>query len=429
MGFSIPKTELILWRTNRDRDPPSHATIHMEGSVFSPQDELWLLGYSFTPSLSTTPHFTKRKANCQAAFVAIKRPSPPGMGLPPFLYHRLALTLLFPILSYSADVFTPTVHMVRKLFAFWHTVQRWCTNCFACTPSNFLAIEACLPPLDLLLTYKRRLATLRVLCSPAEMNPATAHLPPSVPTPFLHPHARDHRGLLAKNAGSRLPLPWHQPRPPSQNRTHLPLDAVPHSVLFLLGPDGLDPLPLTSQHLLCEFYPNPTPGRSYTQLKQRCCPLLLEESEALSPDPARYHYRALLKPHPFMRLNSFDAGRLHQIRSRKSYLHAHPSCDNDHPTTCPRCNEEAQTFMHAILFYPPSEPARTRHIQGVSELGSDVPVWSSTTLLGALSHFIRLTRTAFPPGMFSRPTSAASSASSHSFNVFSFGYFISSQES
>jgi len=75
------------------------------------------------PSISTTPHFTKRLAKAQAAFVAIKRLSPPGKGLPPFLCHWLASSLLFPILSYSADTSRPTVHMTRKLSAFWHKVQ------------------------------------------------------------------------------------------------------------------------------------------------------------------------------------------------------------------------------------------------------------------------------------------------------------------
>jgi len=104
-SFSIPKTELIHWRTNRDRGPISNAPIHLDGSVFKPKTEVRWLGYLFTPSMSTTPDFTKRLAKAQAPFVAIKRLSPPGMGLPPFLCHRLASSLLFPVLSYGADVF------------------------------------------------------------------------------------------------------------------------------------------------------------------------------------------------------------------------------------------------------------------------------------------------------------------------------------
>ena len=120
--------------------------MHLDGSILPPKDQVRWLGYWFTPSISTTTHFTKRLAKAQAAFVAMKRLSPPGMGLPPFLCHRVASSLLFPILSYGADVFTPTSHTARKLSVFWHKVQRWLTNCFACTPTDILAVEACLPP-------------------------------------------------------------------------------------------------------------------------------------------------------------------------------------------------------------------------------------------------------------------------------------------
>jgi len=95
VGFSVPKTELIHWRTNRDRDPISNAPIHLDRSVFTPKGEVRWLGYWFTPSISTTPHFVKRLAKAQAAFVAVKRLSPPGIGLPPLLCHRLASSLLF----------------------------------------------------------------------------------------------------------------------------------------------------------------------------------------------------------------------------------------------------------------------------------------------------------------------------------------------
>jgi len=40
VGFSVPKTELIHWRTNRDRDPISNALVHLDGSVFKPKVEV-----------------------------------------------------------------------------------------------------------------------------------------------------------------------------------------------------------------------------------------------------------------------------------------------------------------------------------------------------------------------------------------------------
>ena len=146
-------------------------------------------------------------------------------------------------------------------------------------------------------------------------------------------------------------------------------------------------------------------------------------------DPARYPYRLLLRPHPFMGLSKFDAGRLDQMRSGKSYLRAHPSWDDDGTFTCPRCGAAPETFEHAILHCSAKRPARTRHLQGVSEVSPDAPVWASAVLLGTLTRFITSTATAFPPGMFSRPSSSAGSISSRSSNLVSFDYFLWSQES
>jgi len=124
VSFPLPKTELIHWRTLKDRVPISRSPIHLDRSFFSPQDKVRWLGYWFTPSISTTAHFTNRLAKAQAAFVGVKRLSPPGMGLAPFLCHCLASSVLFPILSNGTDTCQPTAHMTRKLSVFWHNVQR-----------------------------------------------------------------------------------------------------------------------------------------------------------------------------------------------------------------------------------------------------------------------------------------------------------------
>jgi len=94
-----------------------------------------------------------------------------------------------------------------------------------------------------------------------EAYPAAAQLPPSVQTPSLHGNPQDHHCLQARNAGSLLPLKWLQPRPPAKNRSHLPIDALAHSMLFLLGPEGDEPLLVTSQHLLLKSYPDPPLGQ------------------------------------------------------------------------------------------------------------------------------------------------------------------------
>jgi len=198
------------------------------------------------------------------------------------------------------------------------------------------------------------------MCSPAEINPATGRLPPSVQTPSLHRHSPDHRVLSARNAGSRLPLPWLQARPPSKNRAHLPLDAPPPSMLFLLCPDGLCPLLVTSQHLLIDHYPEPRPGRSYPQPKLQCRSLLLKEWKESAPDPARYPYRPSLKPHPFMGLDKCSVGRLHQMRSGKSYLRAHPSGTAMAPPPAPNARLPAS---HSST---PFSTAQLRNLAGLA---------------------------------------------------------------
>jgi len=76
----------------------------------------------------------------------------------------------------------------------------------------------------------------------------------------------------------------------------------------------------------------------------------MEALDKAVPDPARYPYQPSLKPHPFMGLDKFSAGRLHQMRSGKSYLRTHSSWERDAPTTCPRCQDAPETFVHAILY-------------------------------------------------------------------------------
>jgi len=77
----------------------------------------------------------------------IKRKKPPIS----FCY-RLVLSLLFLIFTYGREIFTPWAHAFRTMSSFWHKAQRRMTNCCLCTRTGILAIEACLHPLNLLLS-------------------------------------------------------------------------------------------------------------------------------------------------------------------------------------------------------------------------------------------------------------------------------------
>jgi len=102
--FSMPKMELFHRRTNRDRGPISRAPIHLDRSIFPPKDQLRWPGYWFTPSISTTLHFTQRLAKAQAAFVAVKRLSPWGWACP------RPCAIIWPPRSSSLSLATARIH-------------------------------------------------------------------------------------------------------------------------------------------------------------------------------------------------------------------------------------------------------------------------------------------------------------------------------
>ena len=69
------------------------------------------------------------------------------------------------MLLYGSDIFMPNARSFSRLNTCWHKVQRWTTNCFSSTPMAMLAIEACLPPVPLLISPQKSLAALQAVCS------------------------------------------------------------------------------------------------------------------------------------------------------------------------------------------------------------------------------------------------------------------------
>ena len=122
------------------------------------------------------------------------------------------------------------------------------------------------------------------------------------------------------------------------------------------------------------------------------------------PPPDYYTYPSRLDPHPFMGLDKFIAGRLHQMRTHKSYLAAHPSWWSDDPeTACPRCRSDDETFEHAILHCPARSGPRNRYLKPALSLNADSPLWDDTELLHALSQYLSASKTGFPPEMAPTP--------------------------
>jgi len=69
---------------------------HLRGTIPAPgfAKVSWILVH---PALDSSAHFSRRLALAQCAFALIRRLSPPGAGLAPYLYHRLPTSLVAPI--------------------------------------------------------------------------------------------------------------------------------------------------------------------------------------------------------------------------------------------------------------------------------------------------------------------------------------------
>ena len=250
------------------------------------------------------------------------------------------------------------------------------------------------------------MAALRLISFPTSINPASARLCRSFPT-LLKARAPDsHRALCTRLDPDVMPLNWKTQLRSPPVRTHLPLDALAHLTLPLL--EGLCFAPMINSTLLPDLPALPSDEimtNVYRALKRRAQTLMMEHWHSL-PLPDNYHYPLHLSPHPFMGLGKFMPGHIYQMRSQKSYLAAHPSWFNAHDSTlCPLSGDEPETFSHAILRCPAKASGRARHLQVVSSVEQDAPLWSSSFLLLSLAAFIKATGTAFPPDMLSSPPS------------------------
>jgi len=399
ISFSVPKTELIHWRTTRSNEPPYSLPVQLEDQLFYPQSHLKWLGFIFTPAFDPRSHFSRRYALANAALATIRRLSPPGMGLPPYICLSLARSLLASILLYGSSVWNAPPSVMGPMSVFWHRVCRWITNCFSSTNLTCLHREACLPPLLMLVRHQRRLAGLRLICSPPEINPATALLPKCVPTFSPHCATLIARGKISSQPYLIFNLDWRSAPEKLKNLRYRynAITALANAATPLVH--TVATLPPISLHFTDYLPPVPRVVPSYACLKLRAKQLLHSDWSA-TPPPPYYPYRPTTRPHPFMGLGKYVAGRIHQMRSGKSYLAAHPSWeDPDADTSCPLCSEAPQTFKHAILSCSSSARQRSRLLQGVSDLAPEAPVWSDQQLLIALSEFIRTTATGFPPEM------------------------------
>jgi len=282
---------------------------------------------------------------------------------------------------------------------FWRRVCRWITKCFFTTNPTCLHREACLAPLPALIRHQRPQAGLRLIGSPPELTPAWPRLPKTVTT-FSH-----HRAplLACRNITSQayrfFNLDWRSASDKTKNPRyrHNAISALANAAVPLVH--NVVTLPPISLHLTDYLPPVPRVVPSYARLKLRAEQLLLSDWSA-TPAPPYYPSPPSTRPNPFMGLCNFVAGRIHQMRSGKSYISAHPLWDEpDADPSCPLCSEAPHTFEHAIPSCPASARQCSLLLHRISDLAPEDPIWSEQQLLVALAEFIRTTATGFPSGM------------------------------
>ena len=106
-----------------------------------------------------------------------------------------------------------------------------------------------------------------------------------------------------------------------------------------------------------------------------------------------------------MGLGKFMADHIHQMHSQKSYLAANASWLNAHDSLlCPCWGDEPEMISYAILSCPAKVSAHARHLQGVSTVDQDAPLWFSSSIFLSQAAFLMATGTAFSPEILSSPS-------------------------
>jgi len=140
--------------------------------------------------------------------------------------------------------------------------------------------------------------------------------------------------------------------------------------------------------------------KTYQALQTRARNMLIQHWITDNPAPPYHEYLPSLYPHPFLGLGKFVAGRIHQMRSVKSYLAAHPSWSEEDPDpTCPRCGTGPESFQHGVRTYPARKRVSDLLLKNGSSLAHNATTWSDPLLIRALGEYIIDTKTAFPPDM------------------------------
>jgi len=288
---------------------------------------------------------------------------------------------------------------MNPMSVFWCGVSRWITNCFSTTNTTCLHREGCLPPLPVLVCHQRCLAGLRLICSPPEINPATARVPKSVR--LFSPHRAPLIGcgkitsqpylffnLDCGSAADKVRNPRYQ---------HNAIIALANSALPLTH-DVVSLLPI-SLHL--PDYLPPIPGLSHRMRASSSEPSNSSSLTGQPPRPPRTTpIRLQRAPIPLWALaNSVREGSTRCAQGKVTSWHT-PHGTILTRTRAVRCapmlRKPSRMPFYRATRPPVRDPASSK---GVSDLAPEAPHWSDQQLLIALAEFIHTTGTGSPPRM------------------------------
>jgi len=124
VALSVPKTELIHWRTPNDHSDVSFAPIVINDMLFPPSQVVRWLGYWHSPTLDSSVHFLRRLALAKASFTTIRQLSAAGEGHSSWCNRNLLFSAILPILTYGCDLFVLDEATLKRLNSSWHAVLR-----------------------------------------------------------------------------------------------------------------------------------------------------------------------------------------------------------------------------------------------------------------------------------------------------------------
>src|ERR1700704_6401921 len=185
LTFSAPKTDLIHWRTPRDKSARCILPVIVGDLIIHPSKSVKWLGFWLQDNHSTHQHFTKRLHLAKAAWVKVRRLSDAGKGLNPRATRHLSQVLIRPTLLYSSEIFSPLGHTLRAMSTFWRKIAIWVTNCFHSTSSAAVHSESFLTPIPPLINFIQSKYAIRIIGIHPFINPASARLPPHRPYPLV----------------------------------------------------------------------------------------------------------------------------------------------------------------------------------------------------------------------------------------------------